>query len=268
MFCPQQLQLSIKITLATSEVSQIIAPVLCLCKSLPLLQSLLGRKRTSPDSYCSWGQNIFVTLLVCERQQIDFIHYWRNCLGVPVLRMLKRQDFLGGDIQWYCYIPFHPLQVKMQYCSLEGNYFPFTVLNFSSGLACLTYKKLELGRKRENSERRESMGKNNLSFVFIWAELNYSVNSLSLAAALKTCPSSWGEQELTHPSTFAAQAWTWLLVRELCPGSGSSPHTSTSSLPAGLLLLPQHPGSAKEGQTDTLHRRLWERLPAPGLLCE
>lgn len=54
----------------------------------------------------------------------------------------------------------------MQYCSLEGNYFPSTVLNFSSGLAGLTYKKLGLGRKREARTRGTIETRVSLMYLF------------------------------------------------------------------------------------------------------
>lgn len=170
----------------------------------------------------------------------------------------------------------------MQYCSLEGNHFPSTTINFSSGLACVTYKKLELGRKRENSERRDPVEEKNISLVFIWAEFNYSVNSLSLAAALKTCPSFWGEQELTPPGpphlmhllcrpAALRPAWTWLLEQELCTGSGVQPsHICLLSVcrAAPAAPPPDATHSLTQGRTDTLHGLLQERLPGSGPPCE
>lgn len=94
-------------------------------------------------------------------------------------------------------------------------------------------------------------------------ELNLiTVNSLPLAAALKTRPSSWGKQELTSlsspPQAFAAQGCSTVSSLDLAVdagavrvGSGSSPRTSASPLPAEL----PHPclrHSLAQGGMDTV----------------
>ena len=93
----------------------------------------------------------------------------------------------------------------------------------------------------------KGVGRGTESLSCTWAELNYSVDSGSLAAALQACPGSWGEQEPTRPSPprpmhllrRPAAPWParpWLREQEPCTG----PRTSVHSLPAGLLPLSRH----------------------------
>lgn len=99
-----------------------------------------------------------------------------------------------------------------------------------------------------------------------------------MAAALTTCPSSWGEQtqptraHLTHllcspAAPQAAQLWEL----ELFGDGGVQPHPSAFSLPEELLLLPRHPTqslSLTQGRTNPLCGLLQERLAGSGPLHE
>lgn len=141
----------------------------------------------------------------------------------------EETELLG---RWSCHIPLHPLQVKMQNCSLKGNYFPSKVLNFSSGLACLTYKKLELGRKRKKFWNKGAHSSSLFElklFTLITASL-WQQHWRPVPAPARTGihPNPPHLQHLMCSPAATHPAWTHLLEQELCTGMGSSPHSSAS----------------------------------------
>lgn len=140
-----------------SYISQIMTAVLCLCWSLPLLLSAATGSVTARE------ERDFPCKLILPRPKhfCDPAGMWKSDENASSICMLLKGPFggscainveetvlLGGGMQGYCHIPFHPLQVEMQYCSLEGNDFHSTVLNFWYWLARLTYKRLNWGGKK------------------------------------------------------------------------------------------------------------------------
>lgn len=265
------LQRSIRATLPTWGGIQRMAPVLCLGRSLALLLSAAAgsvpavEKKDFPWKLLLLRPKHFCDtagLWKTDTQQTEFVHCWEDHLGVSILY------FWGSAIPRSCHIPLHPLQVKMQNCSLEGNYFLSTLLNSSSGLACLTYKNLELVRKRENWNKgahSSSLFELN-SFTLFRASLGQQ-HWRSIAAA--------GRAALTHPAKPSSSlhccsnspAWTPLLEQELCTGRVQPSHLCLLS-PQGCSWCPKTWHNPFSGRTDTLLREQEEKLSGSGPLCE
>lgn len=152
-----------------------MAPVLCLGRSLPISVSCCWL------SHCCREKG-FPLKAASPKAKAFLWHCWtvkdwhtansicallRRPFGGSCTVNVEETELLGRWHSIPCHIPLHPLQVKMQNCSLEGNYSTSTLFNFSSGLACLSYKNLELGRERENSEIREPIARLYLSWAYL-----------------------------------------------------------------------------------------------------